>query len=467
MNVNDEINYYMIELIKAFNENPSIDPIHQYEFLRSIQLPTETEALEQDGELSDEEEEIPTQFTLQNYEGYLNGNQEDINVAENDKSGAFIHHYEPLLLIDFASKFNEGSQREQHIQDLADGRYKILFDTQYLVMIQNTKTGRNVIALRGTQDPTKIKSLDDFRNSFKDIILHDLIGIQTLGDVRRVMGDTLESMEELLKQNPQLKADITSHSLGAMRGDTLHNKYENNIENSYLFNVGQSFYSPTGLKVRGHQNQYVYRIADDILSVPENKIRAKSNYIELGKRRAFFGKFLNITDEDRQKKTSRLNLRNILDFFGGVQSLPEILNKIKNPAKMIEHIKNTHTLDNFYSKKGYSQELDKKIKAVDGDIQNLFLHRNKKFIQYVRDLKKNKKEQELKDLIQASSLQQVKLILSKLGVRKERAKTLYRASIKKTKRETPHYDLLSEREKKELVDATYKDLITKDFYNIF
>ena len=52
-------------------------------------------------------------------------------------------------------------------------------------------------------------------------------------------------------------------------------------------------------------------------------------------------------------------------------------------------------------------------------------------------------------------------------VRKERMETLYKGAIKKTRRENPYFDILDNKEKKELVDQSFKDLITSDFYNIF
>jgi hypothetical protein len=265
-----DIIYYKIKLAEQIRDNPAFDPIYIYRTeynlpeLRAREPPLFTDLPSQNNNSTQYE------FTHKDVEGYLRGDKESVEKAVIDNHRLFEKYYLPILINQEAYKLM-GTRKDKFF-----GGWNLSYEDDNIVAYENKQLNKNYIGIRGT----RITSPQDL---FSDL---NILGNALAGESLILHGLDDIIKKQILDLDKNKKWIITGHSKGATQSNIIQNKYPNQINQAYLFNMGMSPIPLAGWKPYKSDNSLHYHISQDIISAPFIGDRMKTmNISALGRGR--------------------------------------------------------------------------------------------------------------------------------------------------------------------------------------
>lgn len=253
----NQINYYRVEIAKAKRENKAVDPLNRFTLNTTDYLGELKQEAERQKDIlnnTQNTQQLPDNlntygiYSVAAHDLFKAGYSEGINRAYADSNGAFEYYFLPIYMIQEAYK--PMSQRGEYIGE--KGMYRLEFETPDLVYYSDYKGGHH-IAIKGT-------------NSFEDLYSDANILLRG-NDTDAIMRDVDDAFFKLVKKYPDRKWNIYGHSLGAVRTSILYEQFEDKINKAIVFNMGKSPMGFVGWQQPKNQKKLLhYHIKGDPIS---------------------------------------------------------------------------------------------------------------------------------------------------------------------------------------------------------
>jgi hypothetical protein len=246
----NQINYYKVQIAKEKQGNQAIDPLNLY----SLKSPDFDDLDETQPET---ENTAPNPrliyqgsgpYSLASHTLFLQGNQEGLARAYDDPTGAFSHYYLPHAMITEAYK--ENGNRSEFLGK--KGMFDLIHQTPNLAVYKDY-TGRHHVAIKGTNNASDLYS--------------DAFILFRGGDTGSIMGPVGQEFSEVISKFPNKKFNIYGHSLGASRASILLDQYPDKINGVIAFNMGKAPLGLVGWKPTAKQEKLLhYSVIGDPIS---------------------------------------------------------------------------------------------------------------------------------------------------------------------------------------------------------
>lgn len=261
----NQINYYKVQIAKEKQGNQAIDPLNLYSLkspdFEDLDETTQPE-INNTGPNPREIYKGAGPYSLGSHPSFLKGEIAGLSRAYDDPTGAFSHYYLPIEMITQAYK--EDGKRSEFLGE--KGMFDLLHQTPNLVVYKDY-TGRHHVAIKGTNNASDLYS--------------DAFILFRGGDTASIMGPVGQEFNEVVNKYPDKKFNVYGHSLGASRSSILLDQYPDKINGVIAFNMGKSPLGLVGWKPTPKQNNLLhYSIAGDPISNTVG-LRTDSNVISL------------------------------------------------------------------------------------------------------------------------------------------------------------------------------------------